>query len=337
MTGSNTFRRGFTLIELLVVIAIIAVLVALLLPAVQQAREAARRSQCKNNLKQIGLALHNYHDTVNTLPPGWIGDPTGNNKGSRWGWGSMILPYLDQAPLYNGFASMTGTSPAGTAATGFSATMTSFPVPNILQTPLAAFRCPSDTGATIVTTPLSNGYSFSGVTTQFGRSNYAGVVGSVVNGQIPTTTNGAGNGAFSQNSRRNFRDFSDGLSNTVLVGERRVPGIANGYYQGGDTIWAGVGDEGSAPAIALHIGDCSPGDTLNYKSPGVPTPTSLVPYTGFSSMHVGGGHFLMGDGAVRFISENIASAPAGANPSNQPGYTYQNLAAVNDGQVLGDY
>src|SRR4051812_6730319 len=96
----KTFKRGFTLIELLVVIAIIAVLIALLLPAVQQAREAARRSQCKNNLKQIGLALHNYHDTANTLPPGWIGDPTGSNAGNRWGWGTMILPYLDQAPLY---------------------------------------------------------------------------------------------------------------------------------------------------------------------------------------------------------------------------------------------
>src|SRR4249920_1165294 len=86
--------RGFTLIELLVVIAIIAVLVALLLPAVQQAREAARRASCKSNLKQIGLALHNYHETANTMPPGWIG-------GNRWGWAVMILPQIDQAPLYS--------------------------------------------------------------------------------------------------------------------------------------------------------------------------------------------------------------------------------------------
>src|SRR5512132_3123304 len=92
---------GFTLIELLVVIAIIAVLIALLLPAVQQAREAARRTQCKNNLKQIGIALHSYHDTSITLPPGWIST-------NRWGAGTMILPYVDQAPLYNAIGSTAG-------------------------------------------------------------------------------------------------------------------------------------------------------------------------------------------------------------------------------------
>src|SRR5689334_22501621 len=95
-------RRGFTLIELLVVIAIIAVLIALLLPAVQQAREAARRTQCKNHLKQLGLSLHNYHDTVNTLPPGYI-DVTQSGAFCGWGWMTMMLPHNDQAALYNRF------------------------------------------------------------------------------------------------------------------------------------------------------------------------------------------------------------------------------------------
>src|SRR6201996_1630152 len=94
--------KGFTLIELLVVIAIIAVLIALLLPAVEQAREAARRTQCKNNLKQMGLALHNYHDTNNTFPPGWIGQSTAAYSG--FGWNTMLLPSIDQGPLYNSLA-----------------------------------------------------------------------------------------------------------------------------------------------------------------------------------------------------------------------------------------
>src|SRR5664279_3184236 len=115
-------RSAFTLIELLVVIAIIAVLIALLLPAVQQAREAARRSQCKNNLKQLGLALHNYHDTANTLPPGYIGPNTALSTNSNWGWNVMLLPGLDQAPLYNQISSTT----VGTT-TGFGAAVTSFP------------------------------------------------------------------------------------------------------------------------------------------------------------------------------------------------------------------
>src|ERR1700738_3250325 len=97
--GRSRALRGFTLIELLVVIAIISVLVALLLPAVQQAREAARRTQCRSNLKQIGLALHNYHELHEALPSGYVGYPF-TSQGSCWGWGTMILPALDQSVLY---------------------------------------------------------------------------------------------------------------------------------------------------------------------------------------------------------------------------------------------
>ncbi|HEY2253284.1 MAG TPA: DUF1559 domain-containing protein, partial [Planctomycetaceae bacterium] len=175
---SRYHRRGFTLIELLVVIAIIAVLVGLLLPAVQQAREAARRAQCKNNLHQLGLALHNYHDMAGTLPPGWIGGATMPN---RWGWGTMILPQLDQGTLYNALAGAQGMDINSNMAMGFSAVMTTLPQPGLLQTVLPVYRCPSDGGEPTVVTPLANGYMIMmppmANTTTFGRSNYAGVMG----------------------------------------------------------------------------------------------------------------------------------------------------------------
>ena len=125
-------RRGFTLIELLVVIAIIAVLIALLLPAVQQAREAARRSQCTNNLKQIGLALHNYHDVYNTFPAGYIDQGVAANRG-HYSWTSAILPYIDQAPLSN--LMRVGDVPLSTNLTNNLTAM---------QTPLSGFACPSN-------------------------------------------------------------------------------------------------------------------------------------------------------------------------------------------------
>jgi prepilin-type N-terminal cleavage/methylation domain-containing protein/prepilin-type processing-associated H-X9-DG protein len=322
--------RGFTLIELLVVIAIIAVLVALLLPAIQQAREAARRSQCKNNLKQFGLALHNYHEMCNTLPPGWIG-------GNRWGWATFILPELDQSALFNSLSKTSGMSLTGTSVLGFSAVMPSLIMPNGLQSVLPAFRCPSDNGLNVVTFPLGNGYTLATTpaanTTSFGRSNYAGVVGAVVNlGIVPNVANGLGGGAFSQNSKRGFNTFIDGLSNTFLVGERRTPSFVSNGFSGGDTIWAGVGDEVSIQGIALTVGDCSFGNKLNLRSTTAPSLTSNIPYSGFSSLHTGGGHFLMGDGSVRFISENISQGPA-----NTMGSTYQNLATIADGLPLGEY
>jgi len=132
--SKHRLRRGFTLIELLVVIAIIAILIALLLPAVQQAREAARRTQCKNHLKQIGLAIHNYHDTHNTFPPGYIARIPQNITSSErglYGWGAFVLPYMDQAPLYN--LLQVGNVPLETnAVTNLAA----------LQTPLPAFSLP---------------------------------------------------------------------------------------------------------------------------------------------------------------------------------------------------
>ena len=332
-------RRAFTLIELLVVIAIIAILIALLLPAVQQAREAARRMQCKNNLKQLGLALHNYHDTVNTLPPGILGWP-GTADGSCWGWGTMILPHLDQAALYSQLsAAPNGKSHlTGQPAIGFSAAMTSFNPPCLLlQTKLTAVRCPSDVGEDLVTIPPGglNG-SRADSTAQFGRSNYAGVVGSTYAASSGLLIS---NGAFGESICNRFSSFTDGLSNTFLVGERRSPGVVAGMYTGGDSIWAGSNDD-EGPYVdwqgfAVTLGVCTQQDKLNLKAaspPAVSTISNHQPYNAFSSQHVGGGQFLMGDGAVRFISDNIATGPP-----NTSGSTYQNLAGRDDNQVLGDF
>jgi len=335
-------RPAFTLIELLVVIAIIAVLIALLLPAVQQAREAARRTQCKNNLKQLGLAFHSYHDTVNTFPPGWIGKGA-NGPYSGFGWNSMLLPYFDQAPLYNVLS--TGGIPnmlTGLAANTSTATM------KTTDTPLPALRCPSDSGsATAVTT-------VTGTTVQFGRTNYPAVCGFNPNLQGISTTWGVApstgvattsqmmgsmwvnqttvmwGGCFGENTRKGIRDITDGTSNTLLVGERYTPaesGPGVAATVAGDTIWAGTplsaSPTGGSWLQALVVGECT--TRINFGTTVASGGTPRADTAGFGSLHVGGCHFLMADGAVRFISENVDMN------------TYRALSRISDGSVVGDF
>ena len=226
-------RSGFTLIELLVVIAIIAILIALLLPAVQQAREAARRSQCKNNLKQIGLALHNYHDTHLILPSLAFGHGGASDAPvPAFVWSVMILPGLDQAPLYNAM------NPGPTSLQDLFNTANGR---TLLQTPLTVFLCPSDAGGS-----LNENRPFTKAVTgvnpfHLSKSNYPACGGDALNeGAFPGNENTVSSG-------RRFRDVTDGLSNTIFVGERgsgRLPANPSGTGAWA-ALWGGMSHEDS--------------------------------------------------------------------------------------------
>lgn len=313
----RTSFRGFTLIELLVVIAIIAILIALLLPAVQQAREAARRSNCKNNLKQIGLALHNYHETFSIFPPGYIGTGASAQNPNLLGWSAMILPFIDQAPLYNQISSTmfhnTGTggwltvadvSPAVAATTQ-------------AQSVIPGYNCPSDPmgGRNSDRQSPSNNY-------EWGKSNYPGVRNSIYWNTTPSTPVAVTVQASFGNSDKKvrFRDMTDGTSNIIMVGERATldSPAPNAITRTG-AIWVGYqGDANSLTGTASSAETSTPG-------PYTDELINQVSANAFSSPHVGGCHFLMGDGKVKFISENIN------------GDTYTWLAGINDGRVIGEF
>ncbi len=325
-------RTGFTLIELLVVIAIIAILIALLLPAVQQAREAARRSQCRNNLKQIGLAMHNYHDTFNMFPPGCIDSdratmsPAGamNNRNGL-GWGAMILPYLDQAPLYN----QIGTQTAGFSLNwqdsngdGTASTTDSIAAARAV---LAVYNCPSDPMGGVNTDKDS-----------FGKTNYLANAG--INAVQTTTTGGlntGNNGMFFENSDRRMRDVTDGTSNTLFVGERTTKNdpvtslqCGGAVCNWGGGIWIGPrminASEGWHSGLRLLDTTLVGGGSATYGF-GTSTATWGVDWIA-KGCHDGGMHILMGDGGVRFLSENIDRANV-----------YLALFSPNRGEVLGEF
>ncbi|WP_339734223.1 DUF1559 domain-containing protein [uncultured Gimesia sp.] len=287
-------RRGFTLIELLVVIAIIAILIALLLPAVQQAREAARRSQCKNNLKQLAIALHNYHDTHSVLPSGLVDDPndTSGVDGYGWSWGTMILPYIEQAPLYNNI------TPGPNTVTDVLANDL-----QSLQTPLAAFKCPS-----AVDPELNSHWIFNdGSNDQnLAVSNYAGNTGWAY-------TNGTSvdrGGVFFKNSAITLTEIYDGTSNTLLLGEKTLLHPHSKNVLGG-SVWAASNRTdlmGTTGQYTDHVGCVFGGVHQSHALNGDPVAAGVDPaYTPlcFVSQHTGGVHFALCDGSVRFISENV--------------------------------
>jgi prepilin-type N-terminal cleavage/methylation domain-containing protein/prepilin-type processing-associated H-X9-DG protein len=301
-------RRGFTLIELLVVISIIAVLIALLLPAVQAAREAARRIQCTNNLKQIGLALQNYHDALGAFPPGFISLPAadGSNAGPGWAWASMILPQIEQTVLFNSI---------------------NFPLPvedpaNMTSrlTTIASFVCPSDASFkrifTVVDQNTTN-QSLGNPICDVASSNYPGVFGTGDPSDIPGRDQG--NGMFFRNRSIRFSDITDGTSQTIAVGERSQ-NLSRATWTGAVSGAAvpitelqsesGLSPEGEDALVVSHTGE------LN-------GPNSKPAHADqFWSRHPGGANFVFADGSVRFLKEK------------RPLALFQALATRSGGEVL---
>lgn len=326
-----TRKSGFTLIELLVVIAIIAVLIALLLPAVQQAREAARRSQCKNNLKQLGLALHNYHDVHGQLPPETVHagaincenyiPETGNNRTILNHTGHiMLLPMLDQANIYN---RIDFTMPTGYAKnSGCTAGTLGSPVVwqdtvggmNVTSASVSTFVCPSDKdpGPLTVTSAGNNRM-------QNARRTSYGFISQRVNGSFhsfrqreTSATTERRKSAFGFNGSARFSDIKDGLSNTCLMIETPMtkatgPNPDNHILAG--PFWSHWTYYFSVSPLSERL---SQGVGINRSRPPGANGGDHNPPVPFSwsagSSHTGGCQMVMGDGSVRFLNENVDTA-----------------------------
>jgi len=344
--NGNRKTRGFTLIELLVVIAIIAVLIALLLPAVQQAREAARRTQCKNNLKQMGLALFNYESSHSVFPPARIdlAGPPGPTI-YQTSWTTLCLPYFDQTPLYNLYNfNLTWSDPGNIPAT---------------STKLSMFLCPSapSSRSTPVSSILNAGQPWPAA--GYGLSDYGSMnavrpafflsnglptpsVGMATNTSSPASASKyEWDGGLKKGAATRIAEITDGTSNTIMAVEDAgrpqlyragiaasvsgVPTVKDGWgwadIQGGYSL-DGSTTDGSLTGKAnctVPSGPCSMTTAI------APYPMNRTNDSEMYGFHVGGTHILMCDGAVKFISENISAATLGA------------LATRNTGEVVGEF
>ena len=301
-------RRGFTLIELLVVIAIIAVLIALLLPAVQAAREAARRAQCANNLKQMGLALHNYHDVVGAFPPGYLSRPglDGDNTGPGWGWAALSLPQIEQSPLFN--------------SVNFSLAIEAPANQTSRLTKVNTFICPTDASFApqfTVVDDSTSGTTLGAPICDVASSDYVGCFGTGDVSDVPGRDRGEG--LFFRNRSVRIAEVVDGTSQTIAVGEKSQ-NLARATWTGAVSHAAvpitelqaedGLSPEGGAALVLSHTGEL---DGPNSK----PAHADQ-----FWSRHPGGAQFTFADGSVRFLKEK------------RPLALFRSLATRQGGEVL---
>jgi|TARA_R110001592_G_scaffold363237_2_gene682032 prepilin-type N-terminal cleavage/methylation domain-containing protein len=331
----NTFtsraarRFGFTLIELLVVIAIIAILIALLLPAVQQAREAARRSQCKNNMKQIGLALHNYHDVYVKFP---IGSRYPNDQPNNWRF--ALLPYMDQANIYEKAKTGPGSDVDFWEGGGGTYNGDTLLFKDKVITPI--FMCPSSSDPAI---SYANGELGQGSQSHM----YVGIMGAYPdpagNSNVAYETQynsfATNNGTLLINECRGLRDITDGSSNTIIIGEQSRNSSSNPVLRRSDYTsgWAGTSVAGTvAQWIAgspmqhkFGTGVTSVFHSPNPSSTGSEANAQWDWNTPLTSYHTGGVHVLLGDGATRFLGDNTDLL------------LIQKLCARNDGMTVGEW
>ncbi len=271
-------RQAFTLVELLVVIAIIGILVALLLPAVQAAREAARRMQCSNNIRQLGLATHNYESAYNRLPSGWVSLGLSGEPG--WGWSAALLPFMEGGNVTNQIDWRIPIEDSIHDA--------------IRVTVIPSFICPSDPfgnvfeigedhgGHTHITTAFSNESVDEGDKLfSISKSNYIAMFGTFELEDAPY----AGDGMYFGNSKIKFRDVTDGLSNTIMVGERSS--------QLGGSIWHGnIPEAAESQARIVGVADHPPNSPLGH-------------FEDFRSYHTGGANFMRADGSVQWVPDTL--------------------------------
>lgn len=289
-------RDAFTLVELLVVIAIIGILIGLLLPAVQQVREAARRIQCSNNIRQVGLAVMNYEGAHEQYPPGWITTDGAPISEPGWGWSALILPFMEGQNIFNLIDINVAIDDPIHA--------------NAIQNVVPTFLCPSETGPKVVNlnVPIEHDHDNDSLRAPHekeerppelwaSRSNYSGVFGSIEIENNPV----AGNGAFFGNSKVRFADIMDGTSHTFIIGERAG--------KLGPISWVGVVPDLASP-ISRIVGsaDHAPNDREGH-------------FEDFRSYHPGGINVALADGSAHFISNTIDVT------------VFQALATIRGGEV----